>query len=90
MDSHTSHYTLEFTLLARDNNVHIYAFPSHLTHILQPLNVRIFHPYKHWHKQAVYTAIWNLDLELGVRTNTIRLMSQLKSKSHESHVTLVF
>jgi hypothetical protein len=47
LDSHTSHCTPEFTLLARDNNVHIYAFPSHLTHILQPLDVRIFHPYKH-------------------------------------------
>ena len=47
LDSHTSHCTPEFTILASENNILIYAFPSHLTHILQPLNVGIFQPYKH-------------------------------------------
>ena len=42
MDSHTSHRTPEFTLLASEYNIHLYAFPSHLTHILQPLDVGIF------------------------------------------------
>jgi hypothetical protein len=66
MDSHTSHRTPEFTILASDNNIHLYAFPSHLTHILQPLDVGIFHPYKHYHKEAVHTAIQNLDLEYNL------------------------
>ena len=34
LDSHTSYCTLEFTILASENNILIYAFPSHLTHIL--------------------------------------------------------
>jgi hypothetical protein len=63
LDSHPSHHTPEFIIRAKEHNIHLYAFPSHLTHILQPLDVGIFQPYKHWHKEAVHTAVRNLDLE---------------------------
>ena len=66
LDSHTSHCTPEFSLLAAENNIHIYAFPSHLTHVLQPLDVGVFQPYKHWHKEAVHIAIRNLNLEYNI------------------------
>jgi uncharacterized protein YpmS len=42
LDSHVSHITSQFTILASENNIYIYAFPSHLTHVLQPLDVGIF------------------------------------------------
>lgn len=67
LDSHTSHRTPEFTILAAEHNILIYAFPSHLTHILQPLDVGIFQPYKHWHREAVHSAIRNLDRVDGNR-----------------------
>ena len=38
-DSHTSHRKPEFTILAAENNIITYAFPSHLTHVLQPLDI---------------------------------------------------
>lgn len=47
LDSHNSHHTYEFVQLAKQNNIFIYTFPSHLTHILQPLDVEIFQLYKH-------------------------------------------
>jgi len=47
MDSHISHTTPKFALLAHTHNIHPYQFPSHLTHVLQPLNVSVFAVYKH-------------------------------------------
>jgi len=37
----------DFTIKATASNIHLYPFLSHLTHILQPLNVKVFQPYKH-------------------------------------------
>ncbi|KFY20625.1 hypothetical protein V493_07644 [Pseudogymnoascus sp. VKM F-4281 (FW-2241)] len=49
LDSHISHTNHDFIIAAEEFNIIIYAFPSHLTHVLQPLDVGIFQPYKHWH-----------------------------------------
>src|SRR5258706_1827171 len=53
MDSHTSHTTPELSIRAAQANITLYAFPSHLTHAMQPLDVGDFQPYKHWHKKAI-------------------------------------
>lgn len=42
MDGHNSHVTKELRTHAEANGVHIYTFPSHTTHKLQPLNVGVF------------------------------------------------
>ena len=47
LDSHTSHTTLELRVMAEQYNIHLYTLPSHLTHVLQPLDVGIFQLYKH-------------------------------------------
>lgn len=44
MDGHSSHVTKELRTHAEDNGVHIYTFPSHTTHKLQPLDVGVFGP----------------------------------------------
>lgn len=44
MDGHGSHVTKALRTLAEANNVHIYTFPSHTTHKLQPLDVGVFGP----------------------------------------------
>jgi DDE superfamily endonuclease len=59
-DGHDSHCTEEFKAIAAENNIILYKFPPHLTHILQPLDVGCFQPYKHWHSQAVHHAIRTL------------------------------
>ena len=66
LDSHISHHNPDFVICAADNNIQIYTLPSHLTHIIQPLDVGVFQPYKHWHKVAVQTAIRSLDLEYNI------------------------
>lgn len=60
LGSHSSHRTPEFTILAAEHNILTYAFPSQLTHVLQPLDVRVFQPYKHWHREAVFDLEYNL------------------------------
>ena len=57
LDSHVSHTNHDFIILAAENHIILCAFPSHLIYILQPLDMGIFQPYKHWHRQAVLRAI---------------------------------
>jgi hypothetical protein len=66
MDRHGSHMQDDFIIKATDYNIHPYPFPGHLTHILQPLDVGVFQPYKHWHKKAVQHAMRNLDIDYNV------------------------
>jgi len=49
-DGHNSHTTSEFQELAAANIIIIIIitqYPAHLTHLLQPLDVGVFQPYKH-------------------------------------------
>ena len=53
MDNHGSHCTPEFINLANDHHIRPYPLIPHLTHCMQPLDVGIFQPYKHWHDKAI-------------------------------------
>jgi hypothetical protein len=41
MDQHSSHMDPDIIIKATASNIHPYAFPSHLTHVLQPLDVGV-------------------------------------------------
>ena len=45
-DGHHSHLSLKLIELARTHNVHLFCFPPHCTHVLQPLDVAVFGPVK--------------------------------------------
>ena len=66
MDQHRSYMDNDFIIKATANNIHPFPFPRYLTHVLQPLDVGVFHPYKHWHKRAVQHAMRNLDIDYNV------------------------
>lgn len=53
IDGHGSHHTYEFIQYATDNNISIFGLPSHCTHLLQPLDVVIFSPIKHYYSEAI-------------------------------------
>jgi hypothetical protein len=42
LDGHVSHEYPQFVLKAEENNIALFRFPSHLTHILQALDVGVF------------------------------------------------
>ena len=66
MDRHGSYMDPDFIIKATAANIHLYLFPSHLTYILQPLDVSVFQPYKHWHTKAVQHAMRNLNLDYNI------------------------
>ncbi|XP_033749226.1 tigger transposable element-derived protein 1-like [Pecten maximus] len=43
MDNHSSHITKQVVDTARENNIHLLCLPAHSTHLLQPLDVGVFH-----------------------------------------------
>jgi hypothetical protein len=57
MDNHGTHMTPEFIALANDNHIRPFPLIPHLTHCMQPLDVGVFGPYKHWHGVAIQEAI---------------------------------
>jgi len=51
LDCHHSHLSLELIHTAKTKGVHLYCFPPHTTHILQPLDVGVYGPVKQaWKK----------------------------------------
>jgi DDE superfamily endonuclease len=52
-DGYKSHLTREILEFCEHQQIHIFALPPHTSHILQPLNVVLFQPFKHFHAKAV-------------------------------------
>ena len=57
MDNHDSH------ALANINHTRPYSLIPHLTHCMQPLDVGVFHPYKHWHDMTIQDALLQFNVE---------------------------
>jgi len=57
MNDHDSHMTKEFLDYATVNNIKLFTFSSHATHLLQPLDVGVFQSFKHWHAKGVDVAM---------------------------------
>jgi len=53
MDPHGSHITPEILSKVSDNGVHLATFPSHTTHLLQPLDAGVYRPLKEGWKKEV-------------------------------------
>ena len=66
MNNHESHETAEFLKLANDNHILSYLLIPHLTHCMQPLDVGVFQPYKHWHDKAIQNALADLSFEYNI------------------------
>jgi len=80
MDSHGSHENPDFVLLALENHIEPFTFPSHMTHILQPLDVGVFRPWKHWHKMAIQAALRSLDFDYNI-ASFMRDLTDIRKKT---------
>ena len=63
LDSHITHCKDDFIIKCHENHIVPFQFPSHLTHVLQPLDVGMFRPCKHYHNKAIHHALHSLDIE---------------------------
>lgn len=57
LDGFGSHYTYEFHTFAQQLKIDLFVLPPHSTHITQPLDVGCFQPFKHYHTEAVDSAV---------------------------------
>jgi hypothetical protein len=53
LDGHGSHHTIEFIQYCDEHNIIPFGLPPNLTHLLQPLDVVVFQPLKHYHAKAL-------------------------------------
>ena len=53
MDNHGSHHSMEFIQFCWNHDIIPFGLPANLTHLLQPLDVVVFQPLKHYHAQAL-------------------------------------
>ena len=53
VDGHGSHHTKQFIQYCEDHSIIPFGMPPNLTHLLQPLDVVVFQPLKHYHAKAL-------------------------------------
>jgi hypothetical protein len=82
LDSHESHHYKPFQLKAAEHHIKLFYFPSHLTHVLQPLDVGIFRPWKHYHKLAIQAALRSRDYTI---TSFFRDLTPIRQQTMQKH-----
>lgn len=73
MDGQTCHATAEVIELCNNSNITLISLPPHTTHLIQPLDVGIFQPYKSYHKKAVNEAA-----DMGISYKKINFFAGLE------------
>lgn len=53
LDGHGSHCTRDFITFCDEKNIIPFCLPAHTTHLIQPLDVVVFQPLKHFHAEAI-------------------------------------
>lgn len=83
MDNHGSHTTPEFVDLANENHIRPYPLIPHLTHCMQPLDVGVFQPYKHWHNVAIQEAISESFIEYSL-TQFLKDLTKIRNNTFKA------
>ena len=84
LDGHESHHYEPFQLKATENHIKLLYFPSHLTHALQPLDVGVFRPWKHYHSLAVQAALRSLDFNYTI-SSFFRDLVSIRKQTMQYH-----
>ena len=84
LDGHITHHKDDFVLKCHENHIIPYGFPSHLTHVLQPLDVGVFRPWKHYHNKAIHNALHSLDMEYTI-SSFFRDLSSIREQTFQVH-----
>ena len=82
IDGHITHHKDDFILKCHEYHIVPFVFPSHLTHVLQPLDVGVFRPWKH--NKAIHNALHSLDMEYTI-SSFFRDLSAIRDQTFQSH-----
>jgi hypothetical protein len=66
LDGHIIYKSPDFVILVYENHIKPFKYPSHLTYILQPLDISVFRPWKYYYNKAIYYALRNLDFKYTI------------------------
>ena len=76
IDGFTGHTTLDFIEYCIKFDIIVAVFPSHSTHILQPLDVGVFQPLKHAHQKILQKSLFSGNLAF-VRLDFLEAFQQM-------------
>ena len=79
-DGYRSHLTFKFVDFCEKNSIIIFFLPPYTSHILQPLDVGVFHAYKHWHSEAVADATYS-DSDKFTKVKFLHALSSIHTKT---------
>ena len=83
MDGYGSHHTIEFIDYCEKNKIIPFGLPAHTTHLLQPLDVVVFQPLKHWHAEAVKNAMATGD-ETFTKVEFLNVFTSFRKKAFKT------
>ena len=82
-DNHETHLTMEFIEFADEKGIVLLTLPPDTAHILQPLDVGVFQPYKHHHSQAVNAAVKDGAIDFN-KLDFLACISDVRKKTFKS------
>jgi hypothetical protein len=80
IDGASCHNAPEFIIKAKMHRIWIVKFPSHQTHLIQPLDVGCFRPWKTYQQNAIMNAIRSFQPEYNVRS-FLRDLPQIRTQT---------
>jgi len=80
LDGFGSHHTIEFINYCDENGIVPFAFPPHITHILQPLDVVVFQQYKHYHTKVINITVHNSYIQI-TKLEFLAAISDIRHKT---------
>lgn len=83
LDGYGSHHTLEFLEFCSKNSIIPFGLPAHTTHLLQPLDVVVFQPYKHYHAKALDLLVRE-GIEEITKLEFLSVIEDIRSKTFKS------
>jgi hypothetical protein len=86
-DGAGSHMSDQFTWYCWQHDIIPFRLPAHTTHLLQPLDVGIFQPLKHWHQVPIVDSIQYGDLEYS-KTEFLHAYQTIRDRTFKRQTIL--
>ncbi|CAG9953466.1 unnamed protein product [Clonostachys rosea f. rosea IK726] len=80
VDGHGSHHTAQFIEFCDNNGIIPFGMPSNLTHLLQPLDVCVFQPYKDYHGLALDRLVRDGAIEI-TKLEFLSIIEEIRKKA---------
>ena len=84
LDGHITHEFPDFVVKAYEHHIGFHVFLSYLTHALQPLDVSVFWPWKHYHNRAIQRVIRGFDFEFTI-TSFFQDLTTIQEQTMKSY-----